>query len=308
MPPCDCAPRCACQVVAGPGITVSGNGSSGTPYVISGSGGSGVVTCDQVRPCISAGPGATYDPATGVVAADVSGDAGNTLVVGADGGLYAPGADCADVRACLSAGTGLTYDVTTGQFAAVPAPAPTVACGLTGDGTSGAPLAAAVSAWPYPCDADTLAGRVYCDSTGTLRAEPRGRTSYASAGENVDYPATAVPTVASQVIATHTLDVVNPDPCRSAFVIMNADLDIDFNLPPHSSAAYGFNNDELANVQNQGDTLAQDVHVELSQMWRITVPAGGTVSEPMTITMGRGTGGATYNRIQWSIRSYAFIL
>ncbi|MFC8889583.1 hypothetical protein ACFT54_10230, partial [Streptomyces cinereoruber] len=140
---CD-SDRCTCLVVAGPGVTVTGNGGSGTPYTISadaaeptalagvdsptvdvGVTGSGTpadpfevtasvildptppaggdnliqsgpdglyLECEQVRGCISAGDGATYDPATGVVEARLSTDAGNTTTFGTDGGLYTPAA------------------------------------------------------------------------------------------------------------------------------------------------------------------------------------------------------------------------
>jgi hypothetical protein len=80
--------RCTCVVAAGPGVTVDGAGSTTNPYIISAGG--GPVTCDQVRPCLSAGDGASYDPATGVIGARPSGDAGNTLVFGLDGGLLVP--------------------------------------------------------------------------------------------------------------------------------------------------------------------------------------------------------------------------
>ncbi|MGW2779546.1 hypothetical protein ACWC4C_44980 [Streptomyces olivaceoviridis] len=69
-------------MVAGDNTTVSGGGSTANPIVISAH-----VDCADVRPCISAGPGATSDPATGVVGAHVSTDAGNNLVLDPSGGL-----------------------------------------------------------------------------------------------------------------------------------------------------------------------------------------------------------------------------
>ncbi|AIV35630.1 hypothetical protein [Streptomyces sp. CCM_MD2014] len=98
--------RCTCQVTAGPGVTVTGNGSAGAPYVIESE--AGTVTCDQVRPCISAGDGASYDPATGVVAARPSTDAGNSLGFGTDGGLLVPPAGAP----ALEAGDTDTVDTT----------------------------------------------------------------------------------------------------------------------------------------------------------------------------------------------------
>ncbi|MET9818354.1 hypothetical protein [Streptomyces sp. NPDC006355] len=99
--------RCTCVVQAGPGVTVTGNGSSSAPYVI-GAGGGGAVTCDQVRPCISAGDGAAYDPVTGVVSARPSTDPGNNLSFGTDGGLLVP----AGGTTALTAGDTDTVDTT----------------------------------------------------------------------------------------------------------------------------------------------------------------------------------------------------
>lgn len=244
--------RCTCQVTAGPGVTVTGNGSTGAPYVIEAT--AGAVTCDQVRPCISAGDGASYDPDTGVVAARPSTDAGNTLGFGTDGGLLVPpagapaveagdtdtvdttvtgtgapgdpfvvsadvkldpsppqggtnligsGADglfleCADVRGCISAGDGIAYDPGTGVLAARPStdagntlgfgtdggllvpPADPleVGCGLQGDGTTAAPLAAFPVAgeqpWTDDWDCDAAANSTLkCDpGTGALWTPP----------------------------------------------------------------------------------------------------------------------------------------
>ncbi|MFJ1607054.1 hypothetical protein ACIOHS_27330 [Streptomyces sp. NPDC088253] len=93
--------------------TVSGTGVAGDPYVVSAdvivdpappAGGSNLlqagpdglyVECADVRGCISAGDGATYDPTTGVVSAHISGDAGNTTSIGTDGGLYSTAAPTA---------------------------------------------------------------------------------------------------------------------------------------------------------------------------------------------------------------------
>jgi hypothetical protein len=156
-------------VVAGPGVTVDGNGSPTTPYIIStgaatptalqatdtatvdttvtGTGtaadpyvvsaavvldpappGGGTqllqvgpdglyLECEQVRGCISAGDGTDYDPTTGVISVQVSGDAGNTTTIGGDGGIYTPAASTA-----LAAMDSATVDVE-----------------ITGTGTAGDP-------------------------------------------------------------------------------------------------------------------------------------------------------------------------
>lgn len=61
---CGGSRRCTCTIVAGPGTSVDGGGSTTDPYIISGA------TCEQMRQCLSAGPGVSYDPATGVIGAD----------------------------------------------------------------------------------------------------------------------------------------------------------------------------------------------------------------------------------------------
>ncbi|QYN17618.1 hypothetical protein [Amycolatopsis sp. DSM 110486] len=58
-------------------------------YVPAGDGG-GAVDCDEMRKCVSAGDGLTYDPKTGVFEAKLSGDDGNTIALGDDGGLFVP--------------------------------------------------------------------------------------------------------------------------------------------------------------------------------------------------------------------------
>ncbi|MEU6628466.1 hypothetical protein ABZ905_09240 [Streptomyces parvus] len=151
MAACCGAPRCSCSVIAGPGVTVEGNGSSAAPYVVSSEAGTPTVIqagdtatidttvsgsgtdtdpyvvsadvvldpsppgggdqllqsgpdglfleCEQVRTCFSAGDGAGYDPDTGVISARVSADAGNTTSIGTDGGLFTPPGDAVEPTA-----------------------------------------------------------------------------------------------------------------------------------------------------------------------------------------------------------------
>jgi hypothetical protein len=162
MASCKCGGgACNCVVVEGPGASVEGAGSTTTPYVvgakvspapgntisIDSSGGlyaaAGAVDCDDVRPCLSAGPGVTYDPATGVIGADVSPTPGNTLSIDT-GGLFVPPA----AAAALETG-----------------------CGLTGDGTTADPLRTNTAAAPAGCPEDSLPD-VVCRSDGSLAAPP----------------------------------------------------------------------------------------------------------------------------------------
>ena len=260
------------MVVAGPGTTVDGSGSQANPYIVSAQ-----VTCDQVRPCLSAGPGATYDPATGVIGANVSGDAGNNLTLNPDGSLYVP-TDSATV---------------------------TTGCGLTGDGSGGAPLTVATGTWPYPCPPDANGGVIVCGSDGVLRGEPRGRVSFYSYQEVRDYPDLPVPAGQDQPGASFATSVTNPDPCREALVFMEREADVDFILPAGAGAAYGHGSDETFYTRNSGTSTIQDVHAQTTKVFALTalLAPGATLPLTFDVTLGRGTNGATYNRIQIFIRA-----
>ncbi len=318
-------------VQGGDGTTVTGSGTAGDPYVVN----ADPPSCDDVRPCLSAGPGATYDPATGVIGAEptvvTAGDRVTVTGTGAAGDPYVVAADapsCDDVRPCLVAGDGIDYDPATGTIAArpstdagntlgfgtdgglmVPAAEPLeTGCGLTGDGSAGAPLAAVVGAWPYPCDVDANAGAVYCDSGGQLRSEPRPMATFVQDQQVLNPANLVVPTPEDTVVASHTLPITNPDPCRPAFVMVEGEVDADFNLPPNSGAALGITTDEMSYVANNGATTLLDVHTQGTKVVHTTIPAGGSINFTITITMGRGSGGATYNRVQSFLRAFVFVL
>lgn len=275
MARCGCGGgTCNCHFVAGDNVTIDGSGSAANPAVISAQ-----VHCEDVRPCLSPGPGVAYDPTTGVISADLSEDAGNNIVIRPDG-LFVP--------------TG-SATVTAG-------------CGLTGDGSAGAPITANTSPWAYPCDLDTNAGLVYCDSTGKLRSEPRGRTFYDQSVVN-SFPADVlVPATYPTVVETRSLTITNPDPCRDMFVIFETELDVDITYPPGAGAAYGLPGDEQGYYMHTGTATVTDLHTQLTKVFRGTVPAGGTFTYNLDIALGKGSGGATYNKIQTFIRAFGFML
>ncbi|MGV2914531.1 hypothetical protein [Streptomyces alfalfae] len=358
--------RCTCQVVAGPGVTVTGNGSSGAPYTISA--GAGAVTCDQVRPCLSAGPGATYDPATGVIGADPTlvqaGDNVTVTGAGTAANPYVVAAEpvsCDDVRPCLSAGPGVDYDPATGVIGADPtvvqagtnttvtgtgtaadpyvvssaggggvstvveggdrvtvsgagtladpyvvaADAPVAGCGLTGDGSAGAPLEVATAAWPYACAPEDNGTAVVCDADGVLRGEPRSSVYWDQFSESRDYANLTVPAGFDVVADTFTFEVTNPDPCRPVMVVVEREADVDFDLPVGGGAAAGQDTDETSYLRNTGTTAMVDQHVQSTKLFRHTaaLAPGATATINFPVTIGRGVGGATYNRIQVFIRA-----
>ncbi|WP_433341733.1 hypothetical protein [Streptomyces sp. CA-253872] len=215
---------CGCSVIAGPGVTVDGDGSTAAPYVI----------------------GATGQP--------------------------------------------IAPDLETG-------------CGLAGAGTDASPLVAATGAWPYECSVDDIGGVVACDSTGVLRSEPRGFVAAYSYTETRDYPNLVVPSGFDQPGDTFTTTVTNPG-CRPALVWMEREVDVDFDLPPGAGAAYGHGGDEMVFHRNAGSAVEQDFHIQTSKSFGLadTLQVGETRDLPFEITLGRGSGGATYNRIQIFIR------
>lgn len=321
-------------------LTLLGSGTASDPHILSAaariSGTAGnllsehpdglAVTCEDVQDCVgqALADGLEYDDAN-TIRARVSGQAGNSLSIGPDGGLYAPQGGGNPVvvgdSACIGmdgdgAGTPLTaspiLDPAAGNLLACEGgglrASLDTGCGLAGDGSPAAPLSAAVQAWPYDCDMDAAAGGVYCDSNGVLRSEPRPLAFFVEDHVNQTYPDLAVPAAPYTPAATRTLEVTNPDPCREAFVIVETELDIDFSLPAGASASGAYGGDEVQRFVNTGNALAHDVHCQMTKVYHATVAAGATQNIEMEVGIGRGSGGATYNRIQTFIRAFVFVL
>lgn len=271
MARCGCGGgQCTCTVQAGDNVTVSGSGSAANPYVVSSQ-----VTCEDVRACLSAGPGINFDQGTGVISADVSGQAGNNLVAGPDG-LYVPTAG-----GSVLAG-----------------------CGLIGDGTGSAPLKVATGTWPYACSPDTAGGVIVCGADGVLRGEPRGRISFSQLSETRAYADLAVPADPT-VVDTFQLNISNPDQCRAAMVLVEREVDVDFVLPAGAGAAYAQDADQMFYMRNTGSSTITDAHTQTTKVYQALAslaPGAGAVIQ-LPVSLDRGSGGATYNRIQVFIRA-----
>ncbi|MFZ4160418.1 hypothetical protein ACOZDE_18605 [Streptomyces griseoincarnatus] len=232
--------------------------------------------CEDVRSCLSAGDGIAFDQATGVISADLSTQAGNNLTIGPDGGLMVP----------TAGGTVLA------------------GCGLTGDGSGSAPLAVATGTWPYPCPPEDAGGVIVCDADGQLRGEPRGQINYQQAQETRAYADLAVPSSLT-VVDTFSLPITNPDQCRPAVVLVEREVDVDFVLPAGAGASYGHDTDQMAYTRNTGSSTITDWHVQTTKVYQALTalaPGAGAVVQ-LPVTMDRGSGGATYNRIQVFIRA-----
>ncbi|MFF4755545.1 hypothetical protein ACWD5R_32040 [Streptomyces sp. NPDC002514] len=263
--------KCNCSVIAGENVTISGSGSTANPYTVN-----AMVPCETVRGCFSAGPGIDLDPATGIIAADLSEQAGNNLTINQDGGLYVP----------TAGGTVLT------------------GCGLSGDGSASAPVTAATGAWPYPCEPDSVGGVVVCDSDGILRGEPRGAVTFATSSDERTYPDVRIGSGSVAPVDTFTLTVTNPSTCRPALVIAEQEVDIFVVLPAGAGAATGFDGDEMWYMRNTGSSSMVGVHSQGTKVLsRGTVEPGASMAIQFSAAAGRGSDGAYYYRINALLRA-----
>lgn len=293
------------------------------------------VECDQVRDCFTAGDGITYDPATGQIAARPSTDAGNTLGFGSDGGLYTPPSSGGGTPTVIQAGDTPTVDTTVTGSGTTADPVVVSAnvrldstppgggtnliqsgpdglsveletgCGLTGDGSPAAPLAVATATWPYACTPEDNGTAVVCDADGVLRGAPEHGTYFDQFTEMRDYANLPVPPEFDAVADTFTWEYTNPDPCRSVIVFLEREADVDFDLPAGAGAAAGQDTDEMSYFRNTGTTTILDQHVQSTKVYRhqVALAPGATANVSFPVSIGRGSGGATYNRIQVFLRA-----
>ncbi|PWI15940.1 hypothetical protein DI272_18555 [Streptomyces sp. Act143] len=257
---------------AGDNVTISGSGSAANPYVVSAE-----VPCEAVRPCLSGGPGITYDQGSGVIAAHLSGQAGNNVSIGPDGGLLVPTAG---------------GQVLTG-------------CGLSGNGTAGSPVKANTQAWPYPCSVDTFGGVVACDSQGRLRSEPRGMVSFTSYSESRDYNDVPIPAAQNTALDTFSVNITNPDTCRPAKVFTEREIDVWMVLPAGAAGGTGVASDEMFYMRNTGTGSIVGVHSQGTKFLAesFTLAPGASAPITLTATGGRGSGGAYYYSIVFIMRA-----
>lgn len=169
MAACCTAPRCTCRVIAGPGVTVDGNGSAATPYTISSAANPTSIQAGDTETVDTtvAGTGTAADPY--VVSSDVILDpappgGGSNLAHAGPDGVYV---ECADVRGCLSAGDGIAYDPTTGEIDARPS---TDAGNVVSFGTDGGLFSPAAAATMVEAQ-DSTTVDVTVSGTGTV-ADP----------------------------------------------------------------------------------------------------------------------------------------
>jgi hypothetical protein len=272
MARCGCGGECSCALTAGDNIQVSGSGTPTVPWVVT-----ALTDCAEVRQCISGDDGIDYDDTTGVIGVCVSPNAGNNITRDVNGCLFVAGAP----------GT------------------VQVGCGLVGDGSAGTPVTVNTPAWPFACDPTANGSAVTCDTNGQLRGEPPYHTYFFQSLQQQDFPANpAVPAGDDVIVHTFSFDVTNPDPCRPMRVLQWRDLDVDFNLPAGADAASGISTDEMTHVTNHGTATAFDQHTQVGKVTQpnATLAPGASVTLTIEAALGKGTGGATYNRIQGTFR------
>lgn len=266
-------------------LTISGAGTTVSPYVITASiildpagtnlllanPGGLFLSCAQVRGCLSAGNGITYNSTTGAISAHLSTDPGNTLVIGTDGGIYDP------------PGSGVFTD-----------------CGLSGTGTLVDPILVDTggSAWPFGCD-DTEGAPVYCGSDGALRVDPEKFVVYDSV--ELSTPSDQTDTLApvgtgpTDVTGPAFFDITNPSTCRDMVLFVEAGVN-------HCRVVYsgaGANEVTIGTTLLVSGDVTDTVNQAGHQRWRfgggttITFDTMGSRSR-RTYTLGPGQS-ATFN-------------
>jgi hypothetical protein len=212
MARCGCqSAACNCVVQAGPGATVTGDGSAANPYVVSAvTGGKLLVQDSDTIDHSLAGDGSTATPYVLTSVAKVSPDADNILTTTPNGLKV----DCDAVAAC-----------------APPAGAIALGCGLEGTGAPESPMRLKgtvpfADEWACP---ESNATSLYCAADGSLVGPPPNTCATAQVGLG---PLTGMAGFCGLVPATATrtrlstqpnrMNFNNPDPCREMILELKA--------------------------------------------------------------------------------------
>lgn len=271
MARCGCGASGGGVIVNGPNTVVTGSGTAASPYQITAH-----TDCDEARACLSQGDGITYTAGTGVIAARLSGTAGNAIIIGGDGGLYA---------------SPNNNTVNSGP-------------GVLGNGSVGSPVRANVSAWPYAGAIGTYGQGVFVDGAGLLKSPPMQVVDFVTTSADRTYADLAVNTTASPVTAdTFVTPLANPDPNRSCAVIIVREVKVRFTLPASSSASISIDGVDSGRQWNMGGSSIAGAGVTMTRMFKSNdLPPGGTSSYNLVVGTLNGTGSSTYSRIETSVR------
>jgi hypothetical protein len=324
MARCGCqSAQCSCVLTAGSGVTVTGGGNADDPYVISANAGALTVAdtdtvdlnltgtgtgsdpyqltgnvnvapapnlltagpdglavaCEDVQDCvgqaIAAGQGVAYDDAGNAISALLSADAGNVVAFGSDGGLFAVGA---------------------GQPVAV-------GCGLTGDGSAGAPLTVAAAQWGFPCDAAANGESLACGDDGLLYGAPVQTVwnpGFSGGALTFTPPAG---TSADNYERFFTLTLTNPDPCRvmRGLALLSATHRV--TLDANADIAVLISGDAHHRWSN-GTTGPRQMFHRMQAWLVLNIPPGGTQALNWSVGSNLGSGTGTVIQTACSVRVF----
>ena len=231
----------------------------------------------SVRSMLSAQDGVQYNSLTGVFSADISPDAGTNLTLDAFGRLFVP--------------TG-SATVSTGP-------------GILGDGSGPNPVRANVASWPYVTAPVTGAQGVFVNPVGgQLVSPPIQVVDFVSSAINRNYAALPVNTTGTAVTAdTFTVNLLNPDPNRSAVVIIEREVKVRFGLPAGSQASFSIDGADAGRQWNMGSTAVSLGGLQVTRMFKsANLGPGAASTYSLTVGTLNGTGGSTYSEINVNIR------
>ncbi len=264
MARCGCGATGGGVIVNGTNTVVTGSGTVASPYQIAAH-----TQCSEARACLSQSNGITYTAGTGVIAARLSTTAGNAIVFGGDGGLYA-----SPNNAVVNSGAG-----------------------ILGNGSVGSPIRANVSTWPFPSTADAGGSGVYVDSGGVLRGAPGYPTYYteSTVTRNFTAPALAVPTAAlANIDVPFTFLITNPDAFRSVLVVSDREFDARITMPAGGAASVGVDGIEVYRMMNTGAaTTMTGIHSYISRTVQEVSSLGPGASTTLSMQPMAGAGAAS---------------
>lgn len=167
-------------------------------------------------------------------------------------------------------------------------------------------------AWPYPCPvgANNALKRT---PGGGLWVPPSPKAgAFDAFGTSHSGISTAVP-VAFTVVDTATITLTNPSTCFSAYVLRFVSVDVDLVHPPGADArgTVRVGTNEMVSIENPapagGTSMSEHIETVLPQLFSTLAP-GQTLSFPIDIAVGEGTGGTTYGEIRWAVRAFVLAL
>lgn len=292
--------KCTCKVVAGDGITVTGNGSSASPYKIEGKGGGGKADCETIRGCISAEGPATFDPKTGKIGVQLSKDEGNQVKKGNDGGLFVPKTSTANAE-----------ELTLEDWPHSCPPDQVIEFANHSGGKS--------SVNAFDPVYKTKDGGLFTD-TGIITQSHNvldGLNEAKAGREKGDLVPEAErwnkddPSKSIALIATPKIKIKNPDECRKSRVVMDVEVSVEFDLPSGASAVVFHGESRLEPVwasQNAGVGEEKKTYMQVNRTYfHYALNPGEEKVFDFVVGVGRGSNGARWKACEWKIKAMSII-